>query len=147
MNDMVNLSEDGKTVISALDHLTRHITIPQGVEIIGNWALCSLDYLTSVVLLDDVREIGDYAFAGDFSLLNFDIPNSVIKIGSNVFLDCQSLECIHIHITDFEKLNISEYAFNGVNMDECILYVPVGMKQAYSNHPVFGKFKNIEIER
>ena len=73
MNDMVNLSEDGKTVISALDHLTRHITIPQGVEVIGNWALCSLDYLTSVVFLDDVIEIGDYAFAGDFSLLNFDI--------------------------------------------------------------------------
>ena len=32
-----------------------------------------------------------------------------------------------------------------IDIDNCILYIPSGTKSAYRRHPVFGKFKNIEI--
>lgn len=34
----------------------------------------------------------------------------------------------------------------GFYVDKCTLYVPEGTEWAYRNHPVFGVFKNIEIE-
>ena len=100
MDKIFKLSEEDKTPIEVLDKNVEHITILDGVEVIGKWA----------------------------------------------FSYCSSRQSIHIHNTNLEKLNIVENAFYNVNMDECILYIPAGARWEYRHHPVFGKFKNIEIE-
>ena len=51
-----------------------------------------------------------------------------------------------MHSTAVESLDIGENAFERVDKEKCTLYVPAGTKEAYSNHPVLGKFVNIEEE-
>ena len=68
-------------------------------------------------------------------------------IGEDVFEKCTSLQSIHISITDIESTIINNDAFKGVDTDNCILHIPPGTRWAYRHHPVFGKFKNIEIEK
>ena len=86
-------------------------------------------------------------FEGCTSLQSVDIHSGVRFIGELIFGHCTSLKSIHIHLTELEDLKVDSYAFRWINKDKCILYVPAGMKQAYSNHPVFCEFKNIEIEK
>ena len=45
-----------------------------------------------------------------------------------------------------DNVVIEDYVFDGINVDECTLYIPSGTRWAYRHHPVFGKFKNIGIE-
>ena len=81
-----------------------------------------------------------------------DIPNSVTIIGDGTFWGCSSLKSIHLHWTQLGNIKIDS-AFrniNGfflVNTEECTLYVPPGTRWEYRHHPVFGQFKNIEIEK
>lgn len=70
-----------------------------------------------------------------------------MTIGNFAFYNCSALQSINIRITDFENVNISEDVFDEINTDNCVLYVPAGTRWAYRHHPVFGKFKNIEIEK
>lgn len=58
-----------------------------------------------------------------------------------------ALKSIHIHIADIENRCIGVGVFDGINTDDCVLYIPPGTRWAYRHHPVFGKFKNIEIEK
>ena len=79
-------------------------------------------------------------------LQSIDIPASVTTIGFMAFENCISLKCIHIHSGEIDSLDIDSDSFKGVDKDKCILYVPAGMKQMYSTHPVFGRFKQIVEE-
>jgi hypothetical protein len=81
------------------------------------------------------------------SLQYIDIPNSVITIQEEAFAYCWALRSISVHIIDIENANISESAFTGIDTENCVLYIPSGIRWAYRHHPVFGKFKHIEIEK
>lgn len=65
MDNILILSEDGKTIIGVNDEMITHITIPEGVTTIG---YC--------------------AFSGFYSLQSIDIPNSVTTIGEDAFENC-----------------------------------------------------------
>lgn len=52
--------------------------------------------LTSACILNDVVNIGDYAFYNCDMLTNIEIPESVTDIGMATFYGCQSLTSIHI---------------------------------------------------
>lgn len=52
----------------------------------GNWN--EYDGLTSVIIPDSIREIGDYAFGDNPNLKELDIPDSVVKIGMNALQNC-----------------------------------------------------------
>jgi hypothetical protein len=70
------------------------------------------------------------------------IPKSIIKIEDGAFESCQNLRKIYL---DIEKpLPIAESVFEGVNKDECTLFVPKGCVEAYRNAPCWKSFKHIE---
>ena len=94
-----------------------------------------------------MTHIGDRAFFGCKALQNIDIPNSVTHIGDYAFYRCEALQSIDIRITEIDSCCVKESAFNDIDFDNCILYIPSGTKWAYRHHPVFRRFKNIEIER
>ena len=60
-----------------------------------------------------------------------DILEELNKIGDKY------LECIYI------KTN----AFDDTPIENCTLHVPAGTEDAYRAHPVFGKFKEVIIEK
>lgn len=77
---------------------------------------------------------------------SIDISDSVTEIEFSAFEGCTSLKSIHYSSYKVDDIVVDELAFDDAIIRECVLYVPYGTKEKYVNHPVFGKFKNIEIE-
>ena len=96
---------------------------------------------------NSVTTIDSGAFLACLSLHYINIPNSVITIQEEAFAYCLELRSISVDIVDIENTNICESAFYGIDTENCVLYIPPGTRWAYRHHPVFGKFKNIEIEK
>ena len=51
---------------------------------------------------------------------------------------------------EVDDIQVDEYAFgedDKVNLEECILFVPMGTEGMYRHHPVFGQFKMIQTEK
>ena len=120
--------------------------ILDSVTHIGNEAFSECG-AQSIDIPNSVTHIGDGAFSECIALQSIDIPNSVTYIGDYAFSVCVDLQSIHIRITDIDSCCVKESAFNDIDFDNCILYIPSGTRWAYRHHPVFRNFKNIEIER
>ena len=98
------------------------------------------------VVADNIKGIADYAFSGAIYLEEITLPNSSkFKIGTEAFKGCDALHKIISVCEDIDDIIIDETAFNGFNVDDCVLYIPSGSRWAYKHHPGFSKFKNIEI--
>ena len=131
-----------------------------GTEAMKDWGrfdntlpwYCVKNKLTSVVINDNVTNIGNYAFhnTNDFISNNLDcislssvyIPNSVIKIGESAFRGCNSLS--EIHISNLIPPDVGDWCFDGVNQAACKLYVPAGTENLYATTPVWKDFKIVE---
>ena len=62
--DILNFSEDGKTVTGVKDKSIKSVVIPKGVTSIGRLAFSGCKDLTSITIPDSVTSIGDGAFRG-----------------------------------------------------------------------------------
>lgn len=71
------------------------ITIPDSVTEIGVWAFNDCYSLSSVLVGNGVRSIGDYAFYCTPSLTEITIPSSVGSIGHDVFGNCLALTSVY----------------------------------------------------
>ena len=73
-----------------------HVTIPDNVTAIGDYAFSWCETLTSVTIPDSVTSIGTEAFFKCKNLTDVDIPDGVTSIGRNAFGQCYNLSCISI---------------------------------------------------
>ena len=64
--------------------------------IIRKLTFSGLITLETVILTEDVREIGWQCFGGCSSLVEINLPNSIVKIDWAAFMDCSSLKTIKI---------------------------------------------------
>ena len=71
-------------------------TVPQGIEIIGDFAFSYCGGLTSIAIPGSVTEIGEYAFYGCDGLTSVAIPGSVTRIGDSAFEYCSGLTSVAI---------------------------------------------------
>ena len=84
------------------------ITIPKGVEIIGERCFFGKEQLKTVLCPDGLREIREQAFAGCLTLQNIVLPETVKRVEREAFSDCRKLLKCNIP----EKCEyIGEYAF------------------------------------
>jgi hypothetical protein len=67
------------------------VTLPEGLEAIGENAFVGCSSLRSVDIPDGVNEISPYAFSECSSLVSASLPSSVKRIGGNAFSWCESL--------------------------------------------------------
>ncbi|MBQ3668261.1 MAG: leucine-rich repeat domain-containing protein [Clostridia bacterium] len=86
----------------------KEYAIPQGVQIISNYAFDYCSSLTKVTIPDSVTSIYEGAFSFCRSLTEVTIPDNITAIGAFVFYDCLSLT--EITIPD-SVTNIGENAF------------------------------------
>ena len=89
MDNILKLSEDGKTIIGVNDKKITHITIPEGVTTIGH-----------------------RVFLGCSALQCIDIPNSVTTIGYYVFYGCSALQCINVSDDNPNYTSVDGILFN-----------------------------------
>lgn len=115
------------------DNLVTELTIPNGVESIGNAAFYrstlekvkiphsvksigmgafAFSGLTDITLSQGLTGIGDVAFAGCTNLSKITIPNSVTTIGAQAFAGCLQFKNIDI---PYSVTSIGSEAFAGCN--------------------------------
>ncbi len=112
----------------------KSITIPSSVKTIADRAFSYCEYLETVTFEDNSQldSIGDHAFYYCSSLKSIVIPDGVNSIGGNAFAQCTSLEEVYTsNITPAECCGT--YVFMFVP-STCVLYVPVGSEDDYSNY-------------
>ena len=84
------LSADGTQVIAYWGE-NSEVTIPEGVQSIGNSAFCDCSSLTSLTLPSSLQSIGNSVFYGCESLTSLTLPSSLQSIGEGAFYYCSSL--------------------------------------------------------
>jgi len=108
--------EDGYPVTAvspwAFAHQTRMtiMIISDNVKSIGAYAFFECAAIEVFELPSSVNKIGDGAFSDCYSLERINIPNGVSKIGDNTFFNCRELESIELPKS---VGSIGDYAFNG----------------------------------
>lgn len=137
------------------------VTIPNGVEIIGDNAFGGCHGITAMTIPNSVGRIGDNAFSGCWSitsitfpnnitsipnsvcdgcrsLTNVDIPQSVITIGNSAFEYCSGLTSVNIKegVT-----SIGERAFFSTPLMELVLPSTVNYLGLYSFYNVTSSIK------
>ena len=101
-----------------------------------SFRLCS--GLTSIVIGNGIKRLPTYVFGGCTSLSSIIIPANVETIETKAFKDCSALKEIHVK----NPLPPTVYdAFS--TYSHVVLYVPIGSKEAYQNHSIWGKFSTI----
>lgn len=75
------------------------VKVENGVNSIGNHAFENCNQLTTLNFSEpsNLKEIGDYAFAGCTYLTSVKIPDQVQKLGNCCFKDCTNLSAININ--------------------------------------------------
>ena len=117
------------------------VTIPNSVTSIGNSAFDDCTGLTSVTIGNSVTSIGNSAFAYCTGLTSVTIPNSVTSIGDRAFAYCSGLTSVYNFSPAPQVLESN--VFTGVDISNCILYVPQESINFYKVALVWRDFKNI----
>lgn len=92
-------NETKKEVLSCDEDAYGEITLPEGVEIIKEYAFAMCKKITQVKLPNSLREIRMEAFSGCKALTSIDIPEGVTTLGETIFHSCVSLQTISISKT------------------------------------------------
>ena len=67
--------------------------IPNSVTRIGEWAFAGQSLLTTVDIPSSVTSLGSHAFS-ESGLKSMEMPNSIIALGTNVFMNCRAMETL-----------------------------------------------------
>ena len=105
------LSSDGTKVIAYWGK-NREVTIPEGVQSIGDRAFWGCNSLTSLTLPSSLQSIGGGAFLGCSSLTSLTLPSSLQSIGNYAFEYCKSLSTLYIPAgteAHFERILNAKY--------------------------------------
>ena len=102
------------------------VTLPNTLEMIGNFAFSGCTGLTSITIPESVTSIGDSAFSECTGLTSITIPDGVTSIGERAFHSCTSLTSITIPenvtgigVSAFNNCTgLTEINFNATNMPD-----------------------------
>ncbi len=116
------------------------VTLPMFIPEIGYCTFKNCTNLNNLVIPSSVREIRSEAFSGCSSLMTIALGADVKGLGDKVFAGCSGLKSITL--AQATPLNVSTI-FEGVDMNACVLHVPVGSLTIYQQFPIWNNFSNI----
>ena len=113
---------------------------------IDRQAMYACYYLNDVVIGDNVAICGHEAFGSSRNLQKVTLPANQAELRQQYIFNCDD-GIKEIHCRSSVPYLADESLFNGfVNYDNCILYVPVGTMQAYTNTEIWRNFIHIVEE-
>lgn len=113
---------------------------------IDRQAMYACYYLNDVVIGDNVAICGHQAFGASRNLQKVTLPANQAELRQQYIFNCDD-GIKEIHCRSSVPYLADESLFNGfVNYDNCILYVPVGTMQAYTNTEIWRNFTHIVEE-
>ena len=126
------------------------VTIGKGVTSIGEDAFYWCRNLTSITIPDGVTVIGSRAFY-NCALGEITLPASVGTIGGEAFRSCSDLGSVVVYNPEPIGIGTGEgegadFAFNQVDCEEVLLYVPGESVEKYKKAEGWKRFKIRSIE-
>ena len=155
INDMKVIRELDAEGLENLDLKNATFEGTEDVTVTGQWAGTPLDLqvsfdkglfsylynLQNIVLPDNLTSISEEMFAYNYCLKSVTIPASVNEIGKLAFYTCMGLEKLYIYSN---KLIPVDYEGTLKGPENCTLYVPQGLAEAYRTS-IWGEYlQNIE---
>lgn len=159
----VKLPKSVKKIYSTFadaNDLTGHIVVPEGVEVLGEWAF-SATAITGITLPSTLKDQNDFptfneraiganVFNGCSKLESVELPAGVVKIYDSTFAGCAAMKeftipatvtsigtqifansgVIDLYAESAKPAKASYEAFRDMN-ENCIVHVPVGAIPAY----------------
>lgn len=96
VNDVL-FTADKKTLLAyPVGSNTLSYTIPEGTEVVGDYAFLNALHLTEVNFPSTLKTIGDYSFHKVVMLESVELGQSLESIGKYAFANCVSLETVKI---------------------------------------------------
>ncbi len=95
-SDGLLLVDSGVLIAAACGAINGSIVVPQQITNIGIGAFFNCSTITSISIPDSVRTIGAISFSGCSHLSEIIIPGSVTSIGDEAFSRCNNLSCITV---------------------------------------------------
>ena len=116
-NDYQVTSVSGSINGSGFKNYQNRIILLSNLKTVGDYAFQYCSGLTSIEIPSSVKTVGNYAFSDCSSLTSIEIPSSITSIGSYAFQGCSSLASIEIPSS---VTSIEEYVF-----DDCSLLASI----------------------
>ncbi len=88
---------ENKVLVRYEDEGAETVTVPGGVEIIGEYAFTGAENLKSVILPEGIVKIEQYAFWNCLQLKNICFPKSLESVARFAFWGCESLEAVKFY--------------------------------------------------
>ena len=86
----------------------------------------------ATIIPEGVTSIGNGAFGGCRKLSSVTIPSTVTYIDAYAFFECNAIKSMISLIEPGNLMEVMTCAFDGMDRENCVLYVPVGAKDVYS---------------
>ena len=132
------LSADGTQVIAYWGK-NSEVTIPEGVQSIGDSVFSCCSSLTSLTLPSSLQSIGDRAFLGCKSLSSLTLPSSLQSIGDSAFGWCSSLTSLTL------PSSLQSIGYGAFRDSLSTLYIPAGTEAHFKSildaENIFGLYK------
>ena len=116
------------------------LIVPENVTNIGNYTFSGCYGLTSVTIPEGVKSIGNYAFSDCSGLTTVTIPSSMTNIGSSAFNGCKLRNVLIKCVTPPLGPGL---AFSEQTFFHTTLYIPTGSWDAYAYDNNWYRFINI----
>lgn len=117
----------------------RSISLPEGLEAIGNWAFGYIEHLTSISIPSTVQTIGTDAFAYCTNLRSVELGEGLMTINGQAFWMCDNLTSVTCNALTPPTLNQTAFDHN----QNDTLFVPCEAKESYKQADYWKNFSNI----
>lgn len=117
------------------------ITFPDGLQTIGVSAFTGSEQLVELVFGNSLTHIGRRAFSHGKKLQSLTFGNALREVGEEVLYYTQSIN--NVSVGAIVPPATDPYAFDGDDVANCTLEVPVNSLSAYEAHSSWGKFGTI----
>ena len=139
--------------VLTVDSTNPTVAITIGTDVEGSFTIP--ENVTYNGVTYKVTEIAPGAFENNVNISEITIPGTISKIGANAFKGCSNLKTITVYATTPPALSAAESrsmmtriedgsVFDGVDKENCILYVPEASINLYKSANVWKDFVNIQ---
>ncbi len=115
------------------------VTIPEGVQVIGEMAFRGCTSLTKVTMPSTLTYLQRGAFQYCWDIASIDLPSGLSLIGDKAFYGCDNLTTVNSYVSS--PVEIDAYTFT--NRNNATLYVPMGSKDGYQVAEYWKQFLRI----
>ncbi len=101
------------------------------------------ELLTELVIPENITDIKQGTFYGSTAIESITLHEHVSTIGEKAFYGCSAVECITSCIPAESLFVLGDNVMTGINLFECLLFVPYATSSTYSSTAGWMDFENI----